>query len=808
MRFWTAALSITVVVGAGRSECFAEPQQVIEYTIAIDRSGTMKRHWPKVFQFFEDKAKGPDPDPWQSLAASLQRQGHHPLRMRLEMLPPLDTRLCCRAGIKPAPSARCVPCESTLNSSQELSDWLSEVRRHLARQTISTPATYRCDKEPCIAPDMAGTPLLQWLKNEEDRISKQAAATVSERILLIFSDGVDDPAPPITPTPKSLHTKLHLEAVYTQAAKLCPWEVDSVACKIKKAATQDPRVRSTAAGIIQVDYKLKDDAARGVLDALQKLSDLADPPPDEKACQVRRRRVALADTGAFLLHLLQDLSLPIDVIDVKAGAPAIGRIAGFDRKGHCEDGNPWKPLHCFKPWYRLEVIPGVPGSMKGCWVPLELSDGKLACRETSWFAFESAAPDAGPACPAADLGFDEAPQCPFTSEPLFKKAFAVLETTAGRPCGFREISIGCCRGTGKPLSDLPFTEPIGFSSAPAASLSAQLHSHQKVLCRLPAQASDAIVLPREARVFASEQEVRDFLEKESPSLANVAANRCIDPLALCIRRAVDCYETRFPNWNDGGTQPCPNGSVQQAPTPETALLSCDRPCRTPVLPVDGFAVVVGEAGPRWKCSGVALNAHTVLTAAHCLPASHVGVGSGITDLSRTVAVSRQIRHPDPHVDAALLKLDRPLLDTVPGEPSELRLGMDSAGDAGGRVGLVHVGYGAQDRMGTRGFGVRRVLVLDGQEEPCTERSSQTTGCIPAYEEIVRSPGGSDTCRGDSGGGVYERFVAGQGECPWRLVAITSRPVNATRAACGEGGIYTRVAPLRGWIEESMRAARK
>jgi hypothetical protein len=213
------------------------------------------------------------------------------------------------------------------------------------------------------------------------------------------------------------------------------------------------------------------------------------------------------------------------------------------------------------------------------------------------------------------------------------------------------------------------------------------------------------------------------------------------------------------------------------------------------LPDHAFddAVVVGN-DTGWRCSGVALDEHTVLTAAHCLPATRVRLGEGLDQYGATLEVESISRHPDPREDLALLHVTGKLTASV-----KLRRRADDAQAPAGM--LRYVGFGI---TGQNGFGRKKLVDVPASGWGCDGTRVGTSGLRPGAELVMPGSAGRDTCSGDSGGPVYE-LVANGTTCLWRLIAITSRSVADGTALCGSGGIYTRVDAADEWItRESKR----
>lgn len=199
---------------------------------------------------------------------------------------------------------------------------------------------------------------------------------------------------------------------------------------------------------------------------------------------------------------------------------------------------------------------------------------------------------------------------------------------------------------------------------------------------------------------------------------------------------------------------------------------------------DDTVLVGGPAG--YRCSGVALDAVHVLTAAHCAPATHIGLGVHADSATR-VEVVRSDLHPV--ADAAVLTLATPLAVQVHSRRSAL-----DASPPQGRLRIL--GYGVRDPLRFTGFGSRRQLDLNVDGWGCPRLRAAALGCRPGFELHIRDGSGNDTCFGDSGGPVFEATRTG-----WRLIAITSRGAQPRKVLCGEGGIYTRIDQLAPWLRE-------
>lgn len=201
-------------------------------------------------------------------------------------------------------------------------------------------------------------------------------------------------------------------------------------------------------------------------------------------------------------------------------------------------------------------------------------------------------------------------------------------------------------------------------------------------------------------------------------------------------------------------------------------------------------VLVGD-DKRYRCSGVVLDPRTVLTAGHCSPATRVRFGEAQEEQGATIMVASTARHP--HEDLALLRTK-----TIMPAPAKLRRNASDSAPPGGV--LRHVGFGAIDAFGERGFGRKKILDLPVSGWGCDGARAAQSGCRPGSELVIVASAGRDTCRGDSGGPLYELIGDGK-SCAFRLVGVTSRRTADATTPCGGGGIYVRVDAVDGWIRD-------
>ena len=192
-------------------------------------------------------------------------------------------------------------------------------------------------------------------------------------------------------------------------------------------------------------------------------------------------------------------------------------------------------------------------------------------------------------------------------------------------------------------------------------------------------------------------------------------------------------------------------------------------------------VLVGEhAG--FHCSGVVIDSRHALTAAHCIPATRIAIGDNLDNAVEFRVADAEVKAND---DVALLTFSTDL----PVSSHPLRIEHAAPDSA-----LVIVGFGVTDPIRVTGFGAKRARSNTADGWGCTVARSRELGCSTTSELLIPASRETDTCFGDSGGGVFER--AGD---TWQLIAITSRSTLPKRVLCGEGGVYVLIDAIQPWL---------
>jgi len=215
----------------------------------------------------------------------------------------------------------------------------------------------------------------------------------------------------------------------------------------------------------------------------------------------------------------------------------------------------------------------------------------------------------------------------------------------------------------------------------------------------------------------------------------------------------------------------------------------------PVSPGDyPECVVVGRRRANgtfnWFCSGVLVHPRIVITAGHCFEAAHPAnvvalAAENVDDMQSAEirTVRKMVKHPlypssGAH-DISVMILRRRA------KVSPVRLA--TAEELAQATETTLVGFGNDDVLSTRGFGIKREVTVpilqlgdQGDDDPEAELG------FDSDLEFVAGGEGFDSCNGDSGGPAYIT-VAGERV----LAGLTSRATETARNPCGEGGIYTR-----------------
>ncbi|MEU9007955.1 serine protease [Streptomyces sp. NPDC048551] len=213
------------------------------------------------------------------------------------------------------------------------------------------------------------------------------------------------------------------------------------------------------------------------------------------------------------------------------------------------------------------------------------------------------------------------------------------------------------------------------------------------------------------------------------------------------------------------------------------------------------------------CGGVVVAPTTVVTAAHCLGRQVLGgtvesvadfrVITGRTELraedGREIAVRAARVNPayDPGSNAG----DLAVLELA--EPVEARyvLPMAAAGDPAYGAGTEAAVYGWGDTsgFGDYAYGLRAARVTVLADDICRRAYPGDADGQYRPDSMVCAgdrDGGKDACQGDSGGPLVARG---------RLIGLVSWGRGCGRA--DSPGVYTRIAPLIGFVSGAERAAR-
>jgi endonuclease G len=195
----------------------------------------------------------------------------------------------------------------------------------------------------------------------------------------------------------------------------------------------------------------------------------------------------------------------------------------------------------------------------------------------------------------------------------------------------------------------------------------------------------------------------------------------------------------------------------------------------------------------WFCSGALIHPRIVVTAGHCFDPNQPPnvVALGVNDMDNLNAgeirgVRFTVQHPR-YLTTGFHDISVMILRRA-SNVTPVRLAQASELSAAQQTTLV--GFGNDDILSTRGFGIKRevtVPITNPDRAGGDPEAGETELGFESDLEFVAGGAGFDSCNGDSGGPAYidvsgERVLAG----------LTSRSTDTARNPCGDGGIYTRV----------------
>ena len=209
---------------------------------------------------------------------------------------------------------------------------------------------------------------------------------------------------------------------------------------------------------------------------------------------------------------------------------------------------------------------------------------------------------------------------------------------------------------------------------------------------------------------------------------------------------------------------------------------------------DVVAVLTSDGG---LCSGTLLEADLVLTAGHCTDAQPVEVIIGSVDLAKDGGERREVKwsrsYPswETEYDVGVVMLEHP----VQVKARAIAQGCSAQDElARGEI-LQVVGFGLTTKSGLGNNTKLHQAKIPVVDSDCTNDYACAPNVAPGGE-FVAGGHGTDACFGDSGGPVFVTTKDGPA-----LIGVVSRGLLASKAPCGEGGVFVRADKVVKWIEK-------